>query len=79
MPAAVKDQVLTSPCGKMKQMGRGLSKLKGVEKTLQLLASTRNQAADPKYSLVFTYRPLDNPPVAGTRSASLPELLIASS
>lgn len=36
----------------------------------------RNRTGQTKFSVVFTFRPLDNPPVAGTRSASLPELLL---
>jgi phytanoyl-CoA hydroxylase len=39
-------------------------------------AAGRNQTDEPKYSLVFTFRPLDNCPLPGSRSASLPELLI---
>ena len=39
-------------------------------------AAGRNQTDEPKYSLVFTFRPLDNRPLPGSRSASLPELLI---
>jgi phytanoyl-CoA hydroxylase len=41
-----------------------------------LHAATRNFTADAKFSVVFTFRPLDNPPLAGTRSASLGELLL---
>ena len=41
-----------------------------------LHAATRNFAAEPKFSVVFTFRPLDNPPLAGTRSASQGELLL---
>lgn len=37
-------------------------------------AAGRNQTAQTKYSMVFTYRALDNPPVAGSRSDSLPEV-----
>ncbi|MBW3539402.1 MAG: phytanoyl-CoA dioxygenase family protein [Planctomycetes bacterium] len=39
-------------------------------------AAGRNESDEPKFSVVFTFRPADNPPVPGTRSASLPELLI---
>lgn len=35
-----------------------------------------NQTAHSKFSMVFTYRAADNPPQAGTRSASLPEIEI---
>ncbi|MFZ6649459.1 phytanoyl-CoA dioxygenase family protein [Undibacterium sp. TJN25] len=37
-------------------------------------AAGRNQTAQTKYSMVFTYRALDNPPVPGSRSDSLPEV-----
>jgi phytanoyl-CoA hydroxylase len=40
-----------------------------------LHAATHNSTGEPKFSVVFTFRPLDNPPVAGSRSASLPELV----
>ena len=39
-------------------------------------AAGRNQTGQTKYSMVFTYRAADNLPVAGSRSASLPELVI---
>jgi len=39
-------------------------------------AAGRNQTDQPKYSAVFTFRPFDNPPRPGTRSASMPELLL---
>lgn len=39
-------------------------------------AAGRNQTDQTKFSMVFTYRALDNPPIAGTRSASLAELPI---
>lgn len=39
-------------------------------------AASRNHTADPKFSVVFTYRPANNPPLPGSRSASMPELLI---
>lgn len=41
-------------------------------------AASRNYTTDPKFSLVFTVRPQDNPPLPGSRSASMPELLISS-
>ncbi len=41
-----------------------------------LHAASRNYTDDTKFSVVTTFRPGDNPPVPGTRSASLPELLI---
>jgi len=39
-------------------------------------AADRNRSTEPKFSVVFTFRPDDNPPIPGTRSASLPELII---
>jgi phytanoyl-CoA hydroxylase len=39
-------------------------------------AAGRNRTADTKYSLVFTYGAADNRPLPGTRSASLPGVLI---
>lgn len=39
-------------------------------------AAGANQTDDPKLSVVFTYRGEGNAPIAGTRSASLPEMLI---
>lgn len=39
-----------------------------------LHAASRNHTGEAKYSVVFTYRPADNPPVAASRSASLPEI-----
>lgn len=39
-------------------------------------AASRNHSRDPKFSVVFTFRPLDNPPVPGSRSAHSPELLL---
>jgi len=36
----------------------------------------RNQTGQAKFSLVFTYRPADNMPLAGSRSASVPEIAI---
>jgi phytanoyl-CoA hydroxylase len=41
-----------------------------------LHAATRNFSNRPKFSVVFTFRPLDNPPRLGSRSASMPELLL---
>ena len=35
-----------------------------------------NQTAQTKFSMVFTYRAADNPPLADSRSASLPEIVI---
>jgi phytanoyl-CoA hydroxylase len=43
---------------------------------LTLHAATRNYTQDSKQSVVFTFRAADNPPKPGTRSSSLPELLI---
>ncbi len=42
-----------------------------------LHAAGRNQTNQPKYSVVFTFRPGNNPPKPETRSASLPEVRIA--
>ncbi|MCY2967307.1 MAG: phytanoyl-CoA dioxygenase family protein, partial [Planctomycetota bacterium] len=39
-------------------------------------AAGRNTTQQSKYSAVFTFRAEDNPPLAGTRSASMPELLL---
>jgi phytanoyl-CoA hydroxylase len=39
-------------------------------------SATRNCSAEPKFSVVFTFRPAEAAPLPGTRSASLPELLI---
>ncbi len=39
-------------------------------------AAGRNHTDHTKYSVVFTFRPEDNPPKPGTRSASMPELLL---
>jgi phytanoyl-CoA hydroxylase len=39
-------------------------------------AAGRNHTDQTKYSVVFTFRPEDNPPRPGTRSASMPELLL---
>ncbi|MDP1797679.1 MAG: phytanoyl-CoA dioxygenase family protein [Planctomycetaceae bacterium] len=43
---------------------------------LTLHAATRNFTTAPKWSVVFTFRPADNTPMAGTRSAQSPELLL---
>lgn len=42
-----------------------------------LHAAGDNRTAQTKFSLVFTYRAADNPPVAGTRSAALPDVPLA--
>lgn len=39
-------------------------------------AADRNRTETTKFSVVFTFRPVDNRPLTGTRSVSLPELLI---
>ena len=39
-------------------------------------AAGPNRSEATKFSLVFTYRAADNPPLPGTRSASLPEIAI---
>ncbi|MEX2287730.1 MAG: phytanoyl-CoA dioxygenase family protein [Planctomycetaceae bacterium] len=41
-----------------------------------LHAADRNSTGEPKFSVVFTFRPFDNPPQPGTRSSSMPELLV---
>jgi len=41
-----------------------------------LHAATRNRSSDTKYSVVFTFRSKDNPPLPGTRSSSMPELIV---
>ena len=41
---------------------------------LTLHAATRNYTTEPKWSAVFTFRPGNNLPLPGSRSASLPEL-----
>jgi phytanoyl-CoA hydroxylase len=43
-----------------------------------LHAASRNHTDRPKFSVVFTYRPADNPPLPGTRSGSWPELRLPS-
>lgn len=42
-------------------------------------AATRNYTNEPKFSVVFTFRPADNPPVPGSRSAALPEMIVHTS
>ena len=39
-------------------------------------AASRNRSNVARKSVLFTYRPQDNPPIPKTRSASLPELLL---
>jgi phytanoyl-CoA hydroxylase len=46
---------------------------------LTLHAASRNATAEPKFSVVFTFRSADNLPLAGTRSAALPELVLTPS
>jgi len=41
-----------------------------------LHAATRNYSDQTKYSVVFTFRSADNPPVTGTRSSRSPEMLL---
>jgi phytanoyl-CoA hydroxylase len=41
-----------------------------------LHAAGHNQTADTKFSLVFSYHAADNRPLAGTRSASLPDIAL---
>jgi phytanoyl-CoA hydroxylase len=41
-----------------------------------LHAATRNFSQQTKYSVVFTFRSYDNPPLPGTRSSASPELLL---
>jgi len=41
-----------------------------------LHAATRNNSSLTKYSAVFTFRAIDNPPIEGTRSWHSPELLL---
>lgn len=40
-------------------------------------SATRNNSQNTKFSAVFTFRSLQNPPVAGSRSSRLPELLLS--
>lgn len=37
-------------------------------------AAGRNRSDQTKFSLVFTFRPVDNPPLPGTRSVQIPEI-----
>lgn len=39
-------------------------------------AASRNYSTEPKLSAVFTFRPLDNPPLPNSRSSDAPELLL---
>jgi len=39
-------------------------------------AAGQNKTGDTKYSLVFTYHAADNRPLAGTRSAALPDVMV---
>jgi len=39
-------------------------------------SATRNHTQEPKYSVVFTFRPADCQPLPGTRSAALPEIIL---
>jgi phytanoyl-CoA hydroxylase len=39
-------------------------------------AAGRNASSDVKFSLVFTYRAADNPPLSNTRSAASPEIFL---
>lgn len=39
-------------------------------------AAGHNRAVRTKFSAVFTYRALDNPPLAGSRSAGVPEVIL---
>lgn len=41
-----------------------------------LHAASRNHSNETKFSAVFTFRAFDNPPIIGTRSSALPELLL---
>lgn len=41
---------------------------------LALHSASRNPTGETKLSVVFTFRPADNPPLLGTRSAASPEL-----
>ena len=45
---------------------------------LVLHAAGPNLTRDTKYSVVFTYRPADNPPSPGSRSAATPEVSLDS-
>ena len=39
-------------------------------------AAGHNRSARTKFSAVFTYRALDNPPLPGSRSAGLPDVVL---
>ncbi len=41
-----------------------------------LHAAGRNTTSEPKFSVVFTFRPRDNPPLPGSRSAAAPEVAL---
>lgn len=41
-----------------------------------LHAASRNHTMQTKFSAVFTFRAADNPPLPGTRSAAMPELML---
>jgi len=41
-----------------------------------LHAASRNSSNETKYSVVFTFRSADNPPLVGTRSSALPEMIL---
>lgn len=41
-----------------------------------LHAAGRNLTSQPKFSVVFTFRPEENAPLPGSRSAAMPELLL---
>ena len=41
-----------------------------------LHAAGRNLTSEPKFSVVFTFRPAENLPLPGSRSAAKPELLL---
>lgn len=40
-------------------------------------AAGRNRTDQTKFSVVFTFRPADNPPIPDSRSASMPELVLS--
>ena len=44
-----------------------------------LHAAGRNRTGEVKMAAVFTFRPLDNPPAPGSRSAAMPEVLLPAS
>lgn len=45
---------------------------------LTLHAASRNHTPQTKYSVVFTFRRMDNPPLTHSRSASAPEIVLPS-